>query len=219
MQVAIDGPAGAGKSTIAKAAAKTLGFVYIDTGAMYRAVGLYVVRKGLDAKNKEDVVSVLDEIEISISYDESGQQIFLNGENVSEDIRLPEISVAASDVAVIAEVRAKLLQMQRKLASENDVIMDGRDICSYVLPEADVKVFLTASIEARAERRYKQLLEKGTECDLEQIKIDMEWRDKNDSQREVAPLKQADDATLLDTSNLTLEESINALVGLIKGDK
>ena len=219
MQVAIDGPAGAGKSTIAKAAAKTLGYVYIDTGAMYRAVGLYVVRKGLDTKFKEDVVSVLDEIEISISYDESGQQIFLNGENVSEDIRLPEISVAASDVAVIAEVRAKLLQMQRKLASENDVIMDGRDICSYVLPDADVKVFLTASLEARAERRYKQLLEKGTECDLEQIKIDMEWRDKNDSQREVAPLKQADDATLLDTSDLTLEESINALVGLIKGDK
>lgn len=219
MQVAIDGPAGAGKSTIAKAAAKTLGYVYIDTGAMYRAVGLYVVRKGLDTKIKEDVISVLDEIEITISYDESGQQIFLNGENVSEDIRLPEISVAASDVAVIAEVRAKLLQMQRKLASENDVIMDGRDICSYVLPDADVKVFLTASLEARAERRYKQLLEKGTECDLKQIKIDMEWRDKNDSQREVAPLKQADDATLLDTSNLTLEESINALVGLIKGDK
>ena len=218
MQVAIDGPAGAGKSTIAKAVAKDLGFVYIDTGAMYRAVGLYVVRKGLDPKKSEDVNSVLDEIQISISYNESGQQIFLNGENVSEEIRLPEISVAASDVAVIGEVRAKLLQMQRKLASENDVIMDGRDICSYVLPDAEVKVFLTASVDARAERRYKQLLEAGTECDLEQIKIDMQWRDKNDSQREVAPLKQADDAILLDTSDMTLEESINALVGLIKGD-
>ncbi len=218
MQVAIDGPAGAGKSTIAKAAAKMLNFIYIDTGAMYRAVGLYVVRKGLDTKIREDVISVLEEIEITISYDESGQQVFLNGENVSEEIRLPEISVAASDVAVIPEVRAKLLQMQRKLASENDVIMDGRDICAYVLPEAEVKVFLTASIEARADRRYKQLLEKGTECDLEQIKMEMQWRDKNDSQREVAPLKKADDAVLLDTSNLTLDESINALVDLIKGD-
>lgn len=211
MKIAIDGPAGAGKSTISKAAAKKLGFIYIDTGAMYRAVGLAAVRQGVDTTDTEGVTSILDDIEISISYDESGQQIFLNGENVSADIRLPEISVAASNVAVIPVVRLKLVELQRELAAHNDVLMDGRDIGTYVLPDAEVKIFLTASVEERAMRRYKELTEKGIQADFDEVKADMEYRDKNDSEREFAPLKPAEDSIILDNTDLSLEQSVNKI--------
>ena len=188
ISVAVDGPAGAGKSSVSKAVAKSLGYTYIDTGAMYRAVALFAINNGIDAKNEtEKLVSRLNEVEIDIKYTDEGQQIYLLGENVSKRIREEDVSVGASNVAVIPEVRKKLVELQRKMAESANVIMDGRDICSYVLPNADVKIFLTASAESRAKRRYDELCEKGIECDFEKIKADMEYRDKNDSQRAVAP--------------------------------
>ncbi len=211
MKIAVDGPAGAGKSTISKAAAQKLGFVYIDTGAMYRAIGLAAVRRGVDTTDHEGVISILDSIEISIKHNESGQQVFLNGENVSTEIRLPEISVAASNVAVIPKVRLKLVELQRALAEKEDVIMDGRDIGTYVLPDAEVKVFLTADVEERARRRLKELVEKGVETDFEAVKADMEYRDKNDSGREFAPLKPAEDSIFLDNTHLTIDEAVNRI--------
>ena len=218
MKVAIDGPAGAGKSTIARAAAKELSFIYIDTGAMYRAVGLYAFRKGVDTKNDtEGVVKLLPEIEVTISHVDSTQHVFLCGEDVSEEIRLPEISVAASNVAVIPEVRLKLVELQRNLSEKTDVIMDGRDIGTYVLPDAEVKIFLTADVHKRAERRYKELMEKGVSTSLSDVLSDMEYRDKNDSGRAFAPLRKAEDAVHVDTTNNTPEESIAEVVGIIRG--
>ncbi len=217
MKVAIDGPAGAGKSTISKAVAKRLGFVYIDTGAMYRAIGLAAVRRGIDTTDAQGVESILPDVDVSISHNESGQQVFLNGENVSDEIRLPEISVAASNVAVIPAVRLKLVELQRSLAEKTDVIMDGRDIGTYVLPNAEVKIFLSASVEERAKRRLKELLEKGVETDLESVKADMEYRDKNDSGRDFAPLKAAEDSIPFDNTNITLDEAIDKLCEIIKG--
>ncbi len=215
-KVAIDGPAGAGKSTIAKAVAKELKIVYIDTGAMFRAVGLAVVRAGLNPKNKDEVKGILEKIEIDIAHDDRGQRIFLNGEDVSEEIRMPEISVAASDVAVIGEVREKLLELQRSLAEKTDVIMDGRDIGTHVLPNANLKIFLTASVEERATRRYRELVEKGVKCDFEEVKRDIEYRDKNDSEREIAPLKPAEDGIIVDTTGNTLTESVEKMLKIIK---
>ncbi len=218
MKVAIDGPAGAGKSTIARAAAEAPGFVYIDTGAMYRAVALYAVRQGVDTKNDPDgVIALLPEVEIGIRHVDGVQRIFLGTEDVSEAIRLPEISVGASDVAVIPAVRLKLVELQRKLSETQDVIMDGRDIGTYVLPDAQVKIFLTADVRERAQRRYKELCEKGVSCDFEEVLKDMEYRDKNDSSRAFAPLKKAEDAVLLDTTNNTPEESIARVINLIRG--
>ena len=214
MKIAIDGPAGAGKSTISKAAAKRLGFVYIDTGAMYRGIGLAAVRRGLDTNDVKGVISILDQVEITIKHNEEGQQIFLNGENVSTEIRLPEISVAASNVAVIPEVRLKLVELQRALAEKEDVIMDGRDIGTYVLPDAEVKIFLSASVEERAKRRLAELIEKGVETDLEAVRTDMEYRDKNDSGREFAPLKPAEDSIPLDNTNITIEEAVEFVCNL-----
>lgn len=220
MRVAIDGPAGAGKSTIARAAAKALGYVYIDTGAMYRAVALYAVRQGVDTKkDTEGIIRLLPEIEITIRHVDSVQRIFLGGEDVSEAIRMPEISVAASDVAVIPEVRQKLVQLQRKLSETADVIMDGRDIGTYVLPDAEVKIFLTADVETRAERRYKELCEKGTETTLSEVLRDMQYRDANDAGRAFAPLRQAEDAVAVDTTALTPEASIAAVINVIRGGK
>lgn len=219
MKIAIDGPAGAGKSTISKATAKRLGFIYIDTGAMYRAVGLAAVRRGINTTDADAVISILDDINITISYDESGQQIFLNGENVSADIRLPEISVAASNVAVIPSVRLKLVELQRELAAHNDVLMDGRDIGTYVLPDAEVKIFLTASVEERAKRRYRELIGKGIKADITEVKTDMEYRDKNDSEREFAPLKPAEDSIILDNTDLSLEQSVNEICEIVKARK
>lgn len=217
MKVAIDGPAGAGKSTISKAVAKKLGFVYIDTGAMYRCIGLAAVRRGIDTTDVDGVSAILGEIEVGISHTEDGQQIFLNGENVSEEIRLPEISVAASNVAVIPSVRLKLVELQRELASKADVIMDGRDIGTYVLPNAEVKIFLTASVEERAKRRLAELVQKGVETSFEEVKADMEYRDKNDSGREFAPLKPAEDSINFDNTDITLEEAVEKICAIVKG--
>ena len=214
MKIAIDGPAGAGKSTISKGAAKRLGFVYIDTGAMYRAIGLAAVRRGIDTADAEGVKSILGDVDVEIRHNENGQLIFLNGEDVSADIRLPEISVAASNVAVIPEVRLKLVELQRKLAADTDVIMDGRDIGTYVLPDAELKIYLTASVEERANRRCRELKEKGVETDFEAVKADIEYRDKNDSGREFAPLKPADDSVYMDNTDMTLEESIDKVCEL-----
>ncbi len=212
--VAVDGPAGAGKSTVSKAAAQDLGFVYIDTGAMYRSVALYAIRNGIDCKS-EKLIEKLDDIKLEIKHFDGGQHIFLNGEDVSEKIRTDEVSLGASNVAVIPDVRKKLVEMQREMAKSNNVIMDGRDICSYVLPNAQVKIFLTASAEARAERRYKEMCEKGISCDFETIKKDIEYRDKNDSERKTAPLRQAPDAVRVDTSDMTFEEAVEKIKELV----
>ena len=220
MKVAIDGPAGAGKSTIARAAAEKMGFVYIDTGAMYRAVGLYAVRHQVDTKGDPDgVIALLPRIGITIRHVDGVQRIFLGQEDVSEAIRLPEISVAASDVAVIPAVRLKLVELQRKLSETEDVIMDGRDIGTYVLPDAEVKIFLTADVRARAERRYKELCEKGVSCTLGEVLSDMQYRDANDAGRAFAPLKQAEDAILVDTTDNTPAESIERVITIIRGVK
>lgn len=216
LKIAIDGPAGAGKSTIAKAVAKELNFIYIDTGAMYRAVGLGAYRRGIDTTVHEDVIAILGELDISIGHSEQGQQVYLNGENVSEEIRLPEISVAASNVAVIPAVRLKLVELQRSLAEKTDVIMDGRDIGTYVLPDAQLKIFLTANPMERAKRRFIELTEKGVKTTLEEVASDMAYRDKNDSGREFAPLKPADDSVLVDSTELTLQETIEKISNMAK---
>ena len=216
MKIAIDGPAGAGKSTISKEVAKKLGIIYIDTGAMYRAIGLAAVRSGIDTKDAEGVKSVLDKVDITISHSDGTQQIFLNGENVSEEIRLPEISVAASNVAVIPEVRLKLVELQRSLAERCDVIMDGRDIGTYVLPNAELKIFLTASVDERARRRYKEVIEKGVKTDVDEVKADMEYRDQNDSGRDFAPLRAADDSITLDNTDITAQEAADEICRLAK---
>ena len=215
-KIAIDGPAGAGKSSIAKEVAKQLGFVYVDTGAMYRTVGLMVLNSGKNPKIKEDVLSVLDEINIDIKYFDGVQNIFLNGENVSELIRTPEVSVAASDVAVIGEVRVKLVEMQRALAEKTSCIMDGRDIGTRVLPDADVKIFLTASAEERAKRRYKELLEKGITCNFDEVLADIKYRDKNDSEREIDPLRPTEESVIFDTTGMNLEQSVEKMIDLLK---
>lgn len=219
MKIAIDGPAGAGKSTIARAAAEKLGFVYIDTGAMYRAVALYCVRRGIDTKKDAGaVIKTLPEISVGIRHENGMQRIFLDTEDVSEAIRRPEISVAASDVAVIPEVRLKLVELQRNLSEQADVIMDGRDIGTYVLPDAEVKIFLTADVEERAKRRYRELCEKGTETTLEAVLDDMKYRDANDAGRSFAPLRKAEDAVLLDNTNLSPEASVQKVISLIRGE-
>ncbi len=216
-QVAIDGPGGAGKSTISKAAAKALGFVYIDTGAMYRAAALFCLRQGIKIKETPDLAAkAVDTIDIDIDYKEDGQHIFLNGEDVSGFIRTPEVSMGASDVSAIPAVRVKLVELQRNLASTKNVIMDGRDIGTSVLPNAPLKIFLTASPETRAKRRFDELTEKGESCTYEEVLKDMCQRDKNDSTRAVSPLKPAEDSVLLDTSNLSFEESLDAVLKLVK---
>lgn len=217
VSIAIDGPAGAGKSTISKAVAKQLGYIYIDTGAMYRATALYAIQQGIDTQNTDGkLAGVLDEINIDITYHNNTQHIFLNGKDVSQAIRTPEVSMGASDVAVVPEVRIKLVELQRKLAQKENVIMDGRDIGTYVLPDADIKIFLTATVEDRAMRRYKELQGKGMDTSFDEVKADMQYRDNNDSTRAFAPLKQADDAALIDTSGNTLEQSIQRLTNYIK---
>ncbi len=214
--VAIDGPAGAGKSTIAKAVSKKLGYIYIDTGALYRTVGLNALRLGIDIQKDEQVASTLtDELNIELKFIDGEQRMFLNGEDVSTAIRTPEASMAASRVSAVPEVRSYLFELQKSLAKTNNCIMDGRDIGTVVLPEAQVKIFLTASPEARAQRRYKELTEKGIEASYDEVLADMIKRDYDDSHRAIAPLKQADDAVLCDTSDLTLEESIGLLTKII----
>jgi len=217
VSVAIDGPAGSGKSTIAKEAAKRFGFIYVDTGAMYRTIGLAAFRRGIDTKNKDDVLAILPELTIGLEYNEAGQQcMLLNGEDVSKDIRLPEISMCASNVSAFPEVRAFLMELQRGLARKNDIIMDGRDIGTVILPNAELKVFLTASVEERAKRRWLELREKGDGSTLEEVLSDMRVRDEQDTSRAAAPLKAAEDAVLIDTSAMNKEESLLAVCALIE---
>ena len=214
--VAIDGPVGAGKSSIARQAAKILDFIYVDTGAMYRGIGLYTVRKGVGTRDIGAVISLLPEIEFDIKIIDGTQRVFLNGEDVSEDIRLPEISMAASDVSAIPEVRAFLLDLQRGFAKTNNVIMDGRDIGTVILPDAEVKIYLTADAEVRAKRRYDELIAKGKDVKYEDVLADLNQRDYNDMHREIAPLKVADDAVIADTTELDFEQSCELIAKIIK---
>ena len=215
--IAIDGPAGAGKSTIARKVAAELSIIYVDTGAMYRAIGAYAIRKGVDTKDAPAVAALLPEISLELTYsEEQGQRIFLNGEDVSSEIRLPEMGMAASNVSAIPEVRAFLLDQQRGMAKRQSVIMDGRDIGTVVLPDAEVKIFLTASAEERARRRWKEFSEKGLPDTYEEILADVIRRDEQDMNRPIAPLKQADDAILLDSTALNFAETVEKVKEIIK---
>ncbi len=216
INVAIDGPAGAGKSTVARRAAESLGYIYVDTGALYRTVGLKFSRTGTDISSDDAVKKLLCETAVDIRFISGEQHVFLDGEDVSGLIRTPEASMMASAVSAKPSVREFLLEMQRKLARENNVIMDGRDIGTVVLPDADVKIFLTASVKVRAERRLKELREKGENVTLQEVCADIEKRDYNDMNRAAAPLKQADDAVLADTSELDLCDSAALVVSIIK---
>ena len=216
MNVAIDGPAGAGKSTIARAAAKKLGFIYVDTGALYRAVGVYSLRNGLDTENPETVEGTLPHIQVELQFQDVVQHVLLNGEDVSEEIRTPQASMAASAVSAVPAVRRFLFDLQREIAAKNDCIMDGRDIGTVVLPQAEVKIFLTASPETRAMRRFNELQEKGAPDTYEAVLADLKQRDYNDSHRAVAPLKPAEDSVLVDTSALTLPQSVEKVIEVIK---
>lgn len=216
VNIAIDGPAGAGKSSTAKLVAKKLGYIYVDTGALYRTVGLYSIRKGIDTKNAEKVIATLPDVKVELKFVDGAQHVFLNGEDVSEAIRTPEASMGASNVSAIPKVREFLFDLQRKIAAENDCIMDGRDIGTVVLPNADVKIFLTTSVEERANRRYKEMLEKGEDADYNDILEDIKKRDYQDSHREIAPLKQADDAIYVDNAGQSLEYGADYLLNIIK---
>lgn len=214
--IAIDGPAGAGKSTIAKRVAKELGAIYVDTGAMYRAMAVYFTRLGVDSDNEEAINAAVDGAKVTIDYVNGEQQVILNGENVNAFLRTEETGKMASKTSKYAAVRTKLVDLQRELASEKPVIMDGRDIGTVVLPDAFLKIFLTASVDARAKRRFDELTAKGEECDYEAIKKDIADRDYQDSHREVSPLKQAEDAVLLDTSNMNIDEVTDAVIKMAK---
>ncbi|MBR3935670.1 MAG: (d)CMP kinase [Oscillospiraceae bacterium] len=216
MKIAIDGPAGAGKSATAKALAKELGFIYVDTGALYRGIGLYALRKGVKTNSIEEVVPLLAEIKIEMRHIDGEQHIFLNGEDVTGLIRTESVSGAASDVSAIPAVRDFLFDMQRDIAEKNDVVMDGRDIGTVVLPDAELKIFLTAKPEVRAERRVKQLAEKGVEANFDDVLADVIQRDYNDSHRDFRPLKLAEDGILMDNTEYPLEETVNRIIALAK---
>lgn len=213
--VAIDGPAGAGKSTIAKIVAKEKAFIYVDTGAMYRAMAIHFINKGISADESEKISEAVKDADVTIEYVDGVQQVFLNGENVTPFLRTEEVGNMASASSVNGDVRKKLVELQQKLAETANVVMDGRDIGTCVLPNAQVKVYLTASVDVRAERRYKELIEKGMEADLDKIKKDIEERDYRDMNRDISPLRQAEDAVLVDSSNLNIEESAAAILSLI----
>lgn len=213
--IAIDGPSGAGKSTIAKAVAEKLGFLYVDTGAIYRTVGLYAKKNSIDPGDEKTLSDKFSDIDIELKWVDGTQHVFLSGEDVSSDIRTPEMSMYASAVSALPKVRAFLLDMQRAFAKKNNVIMDGRDIGTVVLPDADVKIFMFASPESRAQRRYKELVEKGKEVTYEEVLGDMIVRDRNDSQREAAPCKPAEDAVMLDNSLLSVEANVDKVVEII----
>lgn len=214
--IAIDGPAGAGKSTIARRVAAQLGYIYVDTGALYRTIGLAATRSNTDLSDDNSLNALLSGISVELKFIDGVQHVFLNGEDVSEEIRTPSASMMASKVSAIGAVRAYLLDLQRDLAKKNNVIMDGRDIGTVVLPDAQIKIFLTASAQVRAERRCKELLEKGMEVKYEDVLNDIIERDYNDSHREIAPLKPADDSVIADTSDDTLEEAIDRLLQIIR---
>ena len=210
--IAIDGPAGAGKSTIAKRLAGRLGFVYVDTGAMYRAMALYFIRHGIPQADERAIAAGCENMEIAIAYEEGVQQVYLNGENVTSQIRAEQVGKMASATSGYAAVRAKLLQLQREVAARENVVMDGRDIGTCVLPDAQTKIYLTASTLTRAKRRYEELIEKGEECSLEEIEKDIADRDYQDSHRKIAPLKQAETAVFVDSSQMTIDQVIDTIV-------
>ena len=214
MNIAIDGPAGAGKSTIARRVAKEKGYIYVDTGAMYRAIGLYFMNEGVDAENAAAVLEALAAIQVEIKYEAGEQQVYLNGENVTGSLRKEEVGNMASKSSAIPCVREKLLDLQRKLARENDVVMDGRDIGTNILPNAEVKIYLTASSAVRAKRRYDELIAKGETPDIDKIEADIITRDKQDMERPIAPLKQADDAVYLDSSDLGINEVVAKIISI-----
>lgn len=213
--VAIDGPAGAGKSTAAKQLSKMLDAIYLDTGAMYRTVALAAIKRGIDTKDGEALEKMIEDIDIDVRFGDNGQEIFLDGENVNGMIRTPEVSLGASNVAVFPPVRHKMVEKQRAIASKSNVVMDGRDIGTYVLKDAKYKFFLVASVEIRALRRYKEMLAKGMEADMDSIIKDIKFRDENDSSRTMSPLKQADDAILIDTTNQSIQEMVDEMAGYI----
>lgn len=216
ISIAIDGPSGAGKSTIAKKTAELFGFVYVDTGAIYRTIGLAAHRRGLDTKDKCVIIPLLPELDIDLRYNDAGEQrMYLSGEDVSEMIRLPEISMCASDVSAIPEVREYLMDMQRSMAERYDVIMDGRDIGTVILPNADLKIFLTATAEERAKRRFSELKQRGNDVSFDYVLEDMKKRDAQDTSRAAAPLVPAPDAVILDTTGFELDKSIDAVSSLI----
>ena len=214
--VAIDGPAGAGKSTIAKLVAKEKGYIYVDTGAMYRGLAIHFLDKGIQPQETEKVIEACKDAEVTIAYEDAVQHVYLNGKDISSRLRNEEVGNMASVTSAIPEVRKKLLELQQNLAKTQNVIMDGRDIGTCVLPHADVKVYLTASVETRAKRRYQELQEKGEDCNLEEIAHDIEERDRRDLTREIAPLKQAEDAVLVDSSDMTIAEVVKTIVDLCR---
>lgn len=214
--IAIDGPAGAGKSTIAKIVAKNLGFIYVDTGAMYRTMALACLREGIEANDETKIVANCRSVKVELKYEDGLQKVFLNGEDVSTEIRKEEVGNMASAIAVYGPVREILVNMQQEIAKTNNVVMDGRDIGTAVLPNADLKIYLTASVETRAMRRYKELIEKGQTCDIKQIEADIADRDYRDMNRDVSPLKQAEDAVLVDSSNMNIDEVVEAITKLVK---
>ncbi|MCI9076886.1 MAG: (d)CMP kinase [Dorea sp.] len=214
--IAIDGPAGAGKSTIAKQVAQKKGYIYVDTGAMYRGLAVHFLKNHIRPEDTEGIIRACEDASVSIGYENGLQQIYLNGENITGMLREEAVGDMASKSSPVPEVREKLLMLQRTLAREKDVVMDGRDIGTNILPEADVKVYLTASVETRAKRRYDELTAKGTDCDMEQITADIEERDHRDMTRETAPLRQAEDAVFIDSSNMTIEEVTEAILKLCR---
>ena len=214
--IAIDGPAGAGKSTIARAVSKELGFIYVDTGALYRSIGVYALRQGVETTDGEKVAALLPQIKVELRFVDGLQHVFLNGEDVSEAVRQPEASMAASHVSAIPQVRAFLFDLQREMAAKNNVVMDGRDIGTVVLPQADVKIFLTASPEERARRRFNEMKDKGMQVEYESLLEEIKQRDYNDSHREIAPLKQAPDAVLVDTTGDSLNEAVAKVTKLVR---
>lgn len=212
--IAIDGPAGAGKSTIAKAAAKRMNLIYVDTGAMYRAMALYLLRQKTDLQDRDKIVEQCKSADVTIRYEDGVQVVCLNGENVNAYLRTEEVGSAASVISPLSEVRRKLVELQHRLAAESDCIMDGRDIGTCVLPDAQRKIYLTASSRVRAKRRYDELTAKGESCDLEKIQADIEERDYRDMHRETSPLRQAEDAVLVDTSDMTIQEAVDRVVAI-----
>ena len=217
--LAIDGPAGAGKSTIARAVSRELGWIYVDTGAMFRAVALFFLREGISADDAGGIRERIGGVNVTLGHENGEQQVFLNGENVTGLIRTEEVGNMASACSVYPEVRQKLLELQRSLAEQQPVVMDGRDIGTVVLPDADTKVYLTASVEVRARRRFKELMEKGAACDIAEIEKDIRERDWRDMHRETAPLKQAEDAVLVDSSDMTAAEVTEQILSLVRREK
>ena len=214
INIAIDGPAGAGKSSVSKAVAKRLGLVYVDTGAMYRACAVYAIENGIEIEETK-IAPHLDKINIDIDYVGDEQHIYLNGVDVTKRIREPDATIGSSKIAVIPAVRLKLVDLQRNIAKTKSVIMDGRDIGTYVLPDADLKIYLTASVSERAKRRCDEMLQKGMDCDIKKVEEDIRFRDKNDSEREFAPLKQAEDALLIDSTDLSFDEVCDKIYNLV----